>query len=253
MEQSFCSLELLGVFFSVVAWVCSLASTLTPSWLNLNSDLLPSENYYLGLWMTCVIQDMGDGQECRFYDSMLDLPGDIMLARALMCVALAVGVIGLLLSIPGLHLVKSCHGQVEDLRCKRGLRIAGGVLCLVSGILVLVPVSTVAHNTVLQFFDEALPDMLERWEFGEALFCGWAAGLLYLLAGSLIDHTQHHVPLSSLSLHNWIITHSSSFQKEDTHKVFHFRAQKSFREVITSLVTDLTALNSALCTDKSET
>ncbi|KAF3688257.1 Claudin-22 [Channa argus] len=186
MDKSFCSLELLGVFFSVVAWVCSLASTLMTSWLNLNSELLPSENFYLGLWGTCVTQDMGDGQECRFYDSMLDLPQDIMLARILMCVALAVGMLGLLLAIPGLHLVNSCQGQVGDLRFKRGLRMAAGVMCLVVGILVLVPVSNIAHNTVLQFFDEALPDMLERWEFGEALFCGWGAGLLYLLAGTLL-------------------------------------------------------------------
>lgn len=186
MDSNISALELLGVFFSVVAWLCALSSTLMPSWLNLNTELLPSENFYMGLWGTCVIQDMGDGNECRLYDNMLALPLDIMLARILMCVALAVGVFGLLLTIPGLHLVKSCHGQVEDLRTKRGLKMAGGVLCLVNGILVLIPVSYMAHLTVIQFFDEALPEIYERWEFGEALFCGWAAGFLYLLAGTLL-------------------------------------------------------------------
>lgn len=186
MDSNLSALELLGVLFSVVSWLCALSSTLMPSWLNLNTDLLPSENFYLGLWGTCVIQDMGDGNECRLYDNMLALPLDVMLARILMCVALAVGVFGLALTIPGLHLVKSCGGQGGDLRTKRGLKMAGGVLCLVNGILVLVPVSHMAHLTVIQFFDEELPDIYERWEFGEALFCGWASGFLYLVAGTLL-------------------------------------------------------------------
>lgn len=170
----------------MVAWLCALSSTLMPSWLSLNTDLLPSENFYLGLWGTCVIQDVGDGNECRLYDNMLDLPLDVTLARIMMCVALGLGVFGLLLTIPGLHLVNCCRGQLEDLRTKRGLKMTGGVLCLVNGILVLVPVSYMAHLTVIQFFDKTLPDIYERWEFGEALFCGWGSGFLYLVAGTLL-------------------------------------------------------------------
>ncbi|XP_055362056.1 putative claudin-24 [Betta splendens] len=183
MDSNVSALELLGLFVSIVAWLCTLSSTLMPSWLNLNTDLLPIENFYVGLWGTCVIQDMGDGNECRLYDSMLDLPLDIMLARILMCVAVALGVLGLLLTIPGLHQVKCFHGQSG---AKRGLRMAGGVLCLLDGLLVLIPVSYIAHLTLIRFFDETLPDIYERWEFGEALFCGWAAGFLYLVAGTLL-------------------------------------------------------------------
>lgn len=185
MDSNLSAVELLGLFFSVVAWLCTLSSTLMPSWLNLNTDLLPSENFYVGLWGTCVIQDMGDGNECRLYDSMLALPLDIMLARILMCVAVPLGVFGLLLTIPGLHQVKCCYRQPEG-QVKKGLRMAGGVLCLLDGILVLIPVSYIAHLTVIRFFDETMPDIYERWEFGEALFCGWAAGFLYLVAGTLL-------------------------------------------------------------------
>ncbi|XP_023252207.1 putative claudin-24 [Seriola lalandi dorsalis] len=185
MDSSVCALELLGVFFSAGAWICSLATTLMSTWLTLSTELLPTESYELGLWETCVVQDLG-GLECRPYDSLLGLPPDIKLARILMCVTLGAGMLGLLLAIPGIHLVNSCHGRLDDLRCKRALKMAGGVLCLVAGILGLIPVSYIAHLTVVRFFDESVPDVVPRWEFGDALFCGWTAGFLHLVAGTLL-------------------------------------------------------------------
>lgn len=185
MEPSIHALELLGVFFSAGAWLCSLATTLMSTWLTLSTDLLPTESYELGLWETCVVQDLGM-LECRPYDSLLGLPPDIKLARILMCVTVAAGLLGLLLAIPGMHVVNSCHDQLEDLQCKRAMKMAGGVLCLVAGILGLIPVSYIAHLTVIRFFDESVPEVVPRWEFGDALFCGWTAGVLHLVAGTLL-------------------------------------------------------------------
>lgn len=185
MDPSTHTLELLGVFISGGAWLCSLATTLMSSWLTLSTDLLPTESYELGLWETCVVQEHGS-MMCRPYDSLLGLPPDIKLARILMCVTLATGLLGLLLAIPGMHLVNSCHDRPEDLRCKRAMKMAGGALCLVAGILGLVPVSYIAHITVLRFFDESVPEVVPRWEFGDALFCGWSAGVLHLAAGTLL-------------------------------------------------------------------
>ncbi|XP_026218875.1 putative claudin-24 [Anabas testudineus] len=184
MDSSVCALELLGVFLSGVAWLASLTTTLMSTWLTLSTELLATETFQLGLWETCVVQELG-GLECRPYNSLLGLPQDVMLARTLMCVALAVGLLGFLLAIPGLHLVNSCRGQ-EDFRCKRGLKMSGGLLGLVAGILVLVPVSYIAHLAVTRFFDETVPEMIPRWEFGDALFCGWTAGFVHLLAGTLL-------------------------------------------------------------------
>ncbi|KAL7370353.1 hypothetical protein ABVT39_026277 [Epinephelus coioides] len=185
MDPNIHALELLGVFFSGGAWLCSLATTLMSTWLTLSTDLLPTESYELGLWETCVVQEHGSLM-CRPYDSLLGLPPDIKLARILMCVTLAAGLLGLLLAIPGLHVVNSCHDQLENLRCKRALKMAGGMLCLAAGILGLIPVSYIAHMAVLRFFDESMPEVVPRWEFGDALFCGWTAGVLHLVAGTLL-------------------------------------------------------------------
>uniref|UniRef100_A0A3Q3XNV0 Claudin n=1 Tax=Mola mola TaxID=94237 RepID=A0A3Q3XNV0_MOLML len=179
MAPSRSALEVSGVLLSVGAWLCSLSTALMSSWLTLSTELLPTESFELGLWKTCVVRDLGS-LECRPYDSFLGLPPDVKLARILMCVTLAAGLLGFLLAIPGTQLVNSCHGH------KRTMKTAGGALCLAAGILGLVPVSYVAHLTVVRFFDESLPEVVPRWEFGGALFCGWTAGLLHLLAGTLL-------------------------------------------------------------------
>lgn len=185
MDPGLCAMELLGVFFSIGAWICSLATTIMSTWLTLSTDLLPAESYELGLWETCVVQDLGI-LECRPYDSLLGLPPDIKLARILMCVTVATGLLGLLLAIPGSYWINSWNQGPEGLRVKRLMKMLGGILCLVAGILGLIPVSYIAHLTVMRFFDEAVPAIVPRWEFGDALFCGWTAGFLHLVAGSLL-------------------------------------------------------------------
>ncbi|GAA6090676.1 putative claudin-24 [Tachysurus ichikawai] len=184
MDSEVCVLELLGVFLSLSAWLFSLTTTLMSQWLTLSTDLLPAESYELGLWGTCVVQELGV-LECQQYDSLLGLPPDIRLARILMCATLATGLLGISFAIPGIYLVNSCKGT-ETLREKRTLKMMGGVLCFAAGIMGLIPVSYIAHLTVLRFFDESIPDVVPRWEFGQALFWGWTAAFLHIVAGSLL-------------------------------------------------------------------
>lgn len=188
------------------AWLCSLATTLMSTWLTLSTELLPTESYKLGLWETCVVQDLGT-LECRPYNSLLGLPPDIKLARVFMCLTLAAGLLGLLLAIPGMQVVNSCRRWPDPHRRKMAMKTAGGALCLAAGVLGLVPVSYIAHLTVVRYFDESVPELVPRWEFGDALFCGWTAGVLHLLAGTLLltsclcvqkengDTPAPHVPL----------------------------------------------------------
>ncbi|XP_076158642.1 claudin-25 [Alosa pseudoharengus] len=177
-------LELLGLFFIILAWLCSLTTTLMSQWLTLATELLPAESYELGLWETCVVQELGV-IECSPYDSLLGLPPDIRLARILMGASLSTGLLALVLAVPGMYVVNSCKGT-ETLRAKRVLKMLGGALSLTTAVLGIIPVSYVAHLTVQRFFDESVPEVVPRWEFGQALFWGWGAGLLHLVAGLLL-------------------------------------------------------------------
>lgn len=184
MDTCACALELLGMLVYVGAWLCALTTTILPQWLTMSTALLPVESYELGLWETCVVQDVG-GMECRAYDSLLGLSTDLKLARILMCAALAVGMLGIIVGIPGLDLVHSCK-EDSGKQTKRILIITGGVLGMVSGVLCLIPVSYMAHIAVMHFFDDKVPDVVPRWEFGDALYCGWAAGFLLIVAGLIL-------------------------------------------------------------------
>jgi len=202
MDPGVCALELLGVCFSLAACLCSLLTTAMPRWLTLSTELLPTESFELGLWGTCVVHDLGV-TECRPYDSLLGLPPDIRLARILMCATVVAGVIGLSFSIPGIYLVNSCR-RTENFEAKRTLKMLGGIFGFVAGVLGLVPVSYVAHLTVLRFFDESVPSVVPRWEFGDALFFGWTAGCLHVLAGVLLVTSCLYLREETCPLHQSI-------------------------------------------------
>lgn len=178
-----CILELLGMLVGVGAWFCSLAATLMPSWLSLSTELLVMESYELGLWESCVVQEVA-GSECRPFETLLGLSRNITLARFCMCLSDALALLGLLIAVPGLALVKSCGGS-QGRKVKRGMKITAGLMILISGIFVLYPVSNIAHETVVKFHDHSVPHTVPRWEFGDALFIGWAAGFFHVVSATL--------------------------------------------------------------------
>ncbi|XP_058292900.1 claudin-22 [Hylobates moloch] len=187
--------QLAGVSLSLLGWVLSCLTNYLPHWKNLNLDLNEMENWTMGLWQTCVIQEEV-GMQCKDFDSFLALPAELRVSRILMFLSHGLGFLGLLVSGFGLDCLR-IGGSQRDL--KRRLLILGGILSWASGITALVPVSWVAHKTVQEFWDENVPDFVPRWEFGEALFLGWFAGLSLLLGGCLLNGAacSSHAPLAS--------------------------------------------------------
>ncbi|KAK6476407.1 putative claudin-24 [Huso huso] len=172
-----------GAFFvSLVGFATSFVTTFLPLWKTLNTDLNEMENWYQGLWHTCVFQDEV-GLQCKAYDSFLALPSDIVVSRVLMFISIGMGLLSLIVTMFGLDCVKLGEGKEE---VKKKLLVFGGVLSLVSGITTLFPVSMVAYGIVSEFWDDNLPEIVPRWEFGEAMFSGWFAGLFLLLGGSFL-------------------------------------------------------------------
>ncbi|KAM4706601.1 LOW QUALITY PROTEIN: claudin-22-like [Discoglossus pictus] len=168
-----------AMFFSVLGCVLTCVATFVPLWKQLNLDLNLLENWTMGLWQTCVVQDEG-GMQCKDFDSFLALPFNMRIARILMFVSDGLGVIGLLISSLGLDCLK--NGKVE---MKKRLLLFGGVLFWISAFTVLIPVSWVAYDTVQEFWDETVPEIVPRWEFGDAMFMGWFGGF-FMLGGSLL-------------------------------------------------------------------
>ncbi|XP_044537118.1 claudin-22-like [Gracilinanus agilis] len=175
--------QLVGLSLSLLGWILSCLTTYLPEWKKLNLELNEMENWTLGLWQTCVIQEEG-GMQCKDFDSFLALPTELRISRILMFLSNGLGVLGLLVSGFSLDCLRIGEGQRG---LKKRLMILGGMLLWLSGITALIPVSWVAHNTVEEFWDETIPDIVPRWEFGVALFVGWFAGFFLVIGGSLLN------------------------------------------------------------------
>ncbi|XP_075413355.1 claudin-22-like [Tenrec ecaudatus] len=175
--------QLTGLSLSLLGWVFGCLTNYLPQWKNLNLDLNEMENWTTGLWQTCVIQEEA-GMQCKDFDSFLALPAELRISRILMFLSNGLGLLGLLVSGFGLDCLRFGEGQRA---LKKRLLILGGALLWTSGLAVLVPVSWVAYVTVQEFWDESMPEIVPRWEFGEALFLGWFAGFFLILGGSLLN------------------------------------------------------------------
>ncbi|KAL1781569.1 claudin-25 [Sigmodon hispidus] len=175
-------LQLGGLFLSVVGWVFSCVTTILPQWKTLNLDLNEMETWISGLWEACVSQEEA-GTVCKAFESFLSLPQELQVARILMVASHGLGLLGLLLSGCGLECFQFHRPRGVF---KTRLCLLGGALEASASVTTLFPVSWVAYATFQDFWDDSVPEIVPRWEFGDALFLGWAAGLLLALGGLLL-------------------------------------------------------------------
>uniref|UniRef100_A0A672L1R0 Claudin n=2 Tax=Sinocyclocheilus grahami TaxID=75366 RepID=A0A672L1R0_SINGR len=171
-----------SLFVSFGGLVTTIITTFLPLWKTMNSDLNEMENWYEGLWHMCIYTEEV-GIHCKAFESFLALPLDTLASRVLMCISIATGFLGVAAAFFGLQGVEIGAGRE---RMKRTLLILGGVFIVVSGITTLAPVSLMAYIMVVKFWDENLPDVMPRWEYGEAMFSAWFAGLLLVVGGAFL-------------------------------------------------------------------
>ncbi|XP_040098960.1 putative claudin-24 [Oryx dammah] len=189
------AMQFVGILLSLLGWVLSIVTTYLPHWKNLNLDLNEMENWTMGLWQACVVQEEV-GVQCKDFESFLGLPAELRISRVLMFLSNGLGLLGLLVSGFGLDCSRIGETQQD---VKKRLLILGGTLLWTAGVTALIPVSWVAHVTVQEFWDERIPEIVPRWEFGEALFIGWFAGFSLLLGGCLLNWAacRTQAPLAS--------------------------------------------------------
>ncbi|TRY87460.1 hypothetical protein DNTS_035290 [Danionella cerebrum] len=171
-----------SLFVSFGGLVTAFVTTFLPLWKTMNSDLNEMENWYEGLWHMCIYTEEV-GIHCKAFESFLSLPIDTLASRVLMCIAIASGILGVAAAFFGLRGVEI--GSDRE-KMKRTLLILGGVFIIVSGIATLAAVSFMAYVMVVKFWDENLPDVMPRWEYGEGMFSAWFAGLLLVVGGSFL-------------------------------------------------------------------
>lgn len=178
------ALEIVGLLLSLIGLIGTAASTGMPMWrvtAFIGENIIVFETRYEGLWMNCFRQ-ANIRMQCKVYDSLLALPPDLQAARGLMCCGLALGGVGLLVSILGLQ----CTACIRDNdRAKRMVLIIAGSMILGACICVIIPVSWTGHTIIRDFYNPLLIDA-QRRELGEALYIGWVTSALLFVAGVIL-------------------------------------------------------------------
>uniref|UniRef100_A0A8D0B1F5 Claudin 7 n=1 Tax=Salvator merianae TaxID=96440 RepID=A0A8D0B1F5_SALMN len=178
-------LQLLGFVLALLGWVAVLAATIMPQW-QLSSyagdNIITAQAIYKGLWMNCVWQSTGQ-IVCKVYDSILNLGSSLQATRALMVVSIVLGVIAMGVAIMGMKCTR-CGG--DDKVKKARIAMTGGIVFLTAGMAALIACSWTAHQTVTDFYNPYTP-INSKYEFGSALFIGWAGSALVILGGGLLS------------------------------------------------------------------
>ncbi|XP_061595727.1 claudin-4-like isoform X1 [Cololabis saira] len=176
-------LQILGVLLAFLGWLGTIVTCALPMWrvtAFVGANIVTAQVIWEGLWMTCVVQSTGQMQ-CKVYDSMLALPQDLQAARAMVIIAVIVGVLGMLMAVVG----GKCTNCMEDGASKAKACIVSGVIFIIAGLMIMIPVSWSAHSVIRDFYNP-LVIAAQRRELGASLYIGWGAAGLLLLGGGLL-------------------------------------------------------------------
>ncbi|XP_039612902.1 claudin-4-like isoform X1 [Polypterus senegalus] len=175
--------EILGVTLCAMGWLGAMTACGLPMWrvtAFIGQNIVVAQVIWEGLWMNCVVQSTGQMQ-CKIYDEILVLPQDIQAGRALTLLSILTAFFGILIFIVG----AKCTNCMEATEIKPKIIVTAGIVFIISGFLMIIPVSWSANTIVMQFNDPDLEEDQKR-EFGNSLYFGWAAACLLLSGGALL-------------------------------------------------------------------
>ncbi|XP_076832841.1 claudin 15-like b isoform X2 [Brachyhypopomus gauderio] len=174
--------ELLGFLMCVGGWLLTAVSLANNYWrvTSFAGSVITSTRQYQNLWQACAEASTGI-RNCRRFESLLALEGYVQACRALMIIALLLGLVSILLSVLGLKCTKL--GSMTE-QAKGKITLTAGLLFLLSGVCVLAAVSWYADRIVREFNDPFYVGT--KFELGTGLYLGWAAAALVILGGGTL-------------------------------------------------------------------
>ncbi|XP_060911331.1 claudin-4-like [Labrus mixtus] len=176
-------LEIVGIALGAIGFIIAIVTCALPMWkvtAFIGANIITAQTIWEGLWMNCVTQSTGQMQ-CKVYDSLLALPRELQASRAMLIIAIILGILGVLISIVG----AKCTNCIEDEPSKAKVMIISGIFFVLAGLLVLIPVSWTASVIIRDFYNPLLTDA-QRREIGASLYIGWGAAALLLIGGAML-------------------------------------------------------------------
>ncbi|XP_074839073.1 claudin-7 [Carettochelys insculpta] len=178
-------LQLLGFVLALLGWVALVAATILPQWRMSSyagDSIITAVAVYQGLWMSCAWQSTGQIQ-CKAYDSILNLSSALQATRALMVVSIVLSIVAVGIATMGMKCTR-CGGENKVQKAR--IAMTGGIVFVVGGLAALIACSWYGNQIVRDFYDVTVP-VNTKYEFGSAIFIGWAGSALVLLGGGLLS------------------------------------------------------------------
>ncbi|KAL6483572.1 hypothetical protein MHYP_G00084440 [Metynnis hypsauchen] len=167
-------LKIGGLALGLIGWILAIVTCALPMWV------VASQTYFEGLWMSCVMQN---GQlKCKLVQSSgLQNARNITLAS-----------IGLVLQAL-INFIRNTRGYIHVVLCikvkasKANVIIVSGVLFIIAGIVLVIPVSLTSYNIIQGSYKSSqnTAENLGHSELGAALYTGFAAAALLIIGGVL--------------------------------------------------------------------
>ncbi|XP_041941200.1 claudin-1 [Alosa sapidissima] len=176
--------QLLGFSLAVLGFFGIIASTAMVEWKASSyagDNIITAQAIHEGLWMSCVSQSTGQIQ-CKEYDSLLQLSGELQATRGLMVFSILLVAISILVAAVGM---KCTACLAENKQQKNKIALAGGIIFIIGGLSALIATSMYGHKIAKDFYNPFTPTNA-KYEFGAALFVGWAASVLAIIGGGFL-------------------------------------------------------------------
>lgn len=205
--------QVLGLSLGLVSWCLESSCTSSHTWkVRSQAESIATTNWqFEGLWMTCAATSSGSIQ-CQRFKTVLGLPGHVQACRALMIIALLLGLVSAIVSVFGLKCTKI--GRTTD-QTKGKIALTGGCLLILSGLFTLTAVSWYAARVVQEFYDPYFVGA--RFELGTGLYMGWGAACLAVVGGAMLCCSCRTAP-SGAPAGNYSYSFSTTAQGQKIHR-----------------------------------
>ncbi|XP_043926157.1 claudin-1-like [Protopterus annectens] len=177
-------LQMLGFTLAFIGWVALIACTAMPQWKMSSyagDNIVTALAIYEGLWMSCAMQSTGQMQ-CKMFESLMKLDSILHVTRALMIIGIILGVVAMLIASIGM---KCTTCLADDKDKKNRVATVGGAVFIISGLSALIGTSWYGNKIARDFYSAFAP-VNTRYEFGQALFVGWAGAALCIMGGAFL-------------------------------------------------------------------
>ncbi|XP_070299602.1 claudin-4-like [Salvelinus sp. IW2-2015] len=168
--------EVVGIALGVIGLILTIVICALPTWIEttfIAENAANTEVVWYGLWMSCVTQGTGKTQ-CEKYNSMGYWPHFLQPARAMIPTATTLVVLGVTVSMVG----TKCTNCIKDETSQAKLIIIAGILFILAGILILIPLSMVTRFVQIHYS--------MQFKGKTELYFGWVAASLLLIGGFIL-------------------------------------------------------------------